>query len=787
LVTSLHEKHHKITLKYSEMKDNLEVLEARNDELKLRIDDLEFELSRTRSREVRLQKHLYETNERLKELQLTSAENETGKGPNAAASAIVKQGSENMSSAKFEDLSQELEEYKELANKRLTELEQLNNQHKDTLNLVEKLKMDLQCLPESVVIETVEYKCLQSHFSVLYNESMQLKTQLEDTRGMMQNAKNAHLRQIEHMESEELSMQKRLRTETIQLEDQLAQVRKEYEMLRLEFEQSLAATEQTGPINKEMRHLITSLQNHNQQLKGEVMRYKRRLKDMNHECAKLKHQLEQQQQQQNLSQSVSNIKQEIKQEHQLETSSPENVKRQRTDSGSSIKLKEASKESEDKKPDINALDSLSSSKETSSESGNTSQSNSSSTIVSTFQSHSQTFTYHHRSNHHIKKEDGSEMSTSNFPISSGSSSHERIESKTKLDSEMIIRDLKNQCKKYSEQCKEMKLVLDMYKSVPKEQRDKVMLMSSERKCRLEIEELKKQLVKYQEESRRDRKRLVDEDAAREIAKLKETIGTLQKSLASQKQEDEALLNEMEVTGSAFEDMQEQNLRLIQQLREKDDANFKLMSERIKSQQIQKLLKEEKESLTEQVIALNAQVEAQNQVVRKLEEKERLLQNNLSTIEKELGFKQQAMELHRRKAIEFGQSAADLKLHLDKYSAQLKEAQASVADKTSNLQQEAFKNQRLQEELLSWKRQYERAKKFELATTADEVLQEEIREYKAQLTCPSCKTNRKDAVLTKCFHVFCFDCLKTRYETRQRKCPKCNALFGANDFHRLYLA
>ena len=42
---------------------------------------------------------------------------------------------------------------------------------------------------------------------------------------------------------------------------------------------------------------------------------------------------------------------------------------------------------------------------------------------------------------------------------------------------------------------------------------------------------------------------------------------------------------MEVTGQAFEDMQEQNSRLIQQLREKDDANFKLMSERIKSNQV----------------------------------------------------------------------------------------------------------------------------------------------------------------------------------------------------------
>lgn len=64
---------------------------------------------------------------------------------------------------------------------------------------------------------------------------------------------------------------------------------------------------------------------------------------------------------------------------------------------------------------------------------------------------------------------------------------------------------------------------------------------------------------------------------------------------------------MDVTGQAFEDMQEQNIRLMQQLREKDDANFKLMSERIKSNQIHKLLKEEKEELADQLLTLRTQV------------------------------------------------------------------------------------------------------------------------------------------------------------------------------------
>lgn len=60
--------------------------------------------------------------------------------------------------------------------------------------------LQIRQLPESVIVETTEYKCLQSQFSVLYNESMQLKTQLDEARLQLQTSKNAHLRQIEMME-----------------------------------------------------------------------------------------------------------------------------------------------------------------------------------------------------------------------------------------------------------------------------------------------------------------------------------------------------------------------------------------------------------------------------------------------------------------------------------------------------------------------------------------------------------------------------------------------------------
>lgn len=45
--------------------------------------------------------------------------------------------------------------------------------------------------------------------------------------------------------------------------------------------------------------------------------------------------------------------------------------------------------------------------------------------------------------------------------------------------------------------KEMKLLLDMYKGVSKDQRDKVQLMATEKKLRSEIDELRKEMKKIQ--------------------------------------------------------------------------------------------------------------------------------------------------------------------------------------------------------------------------------------------------------------------------------------------------
>jgi E3 ubiquitin-protein ligase BRE1 len=122
----------------------------------------------------------------------------------------------------------------------------------------------------------------------MVNDNLRLKQSLEETRNLLEMSRITFQRQLEQMECEELAQQKRLGQEMFQLEEQLTATRKENELLRIEYEQNVAANEQTGPINKEMRSLITTLQTNNKLLKSENLRCKKRVEEVQVEMERAK-------------------------------------------------------------------------------------------------------------------------------------------------------------------------------------------------------------------------------------------------------------------------------------------------------------------------------------------------------------------------------------------------------------------------------------------------------------------------------------------------------------------
>ncbi|XP_067865788.1 E3 ubiquitin-protein ligase BRE1A [Heterodontus francisci] len=744
----LREKHHKMSQEFSELQEKVEEAESRLSDMQTTIEDLQWDTDKIRKREQRLNRHLAEVLERVK-----------SKGYKVyGGSSNLYGGTVTINARKFEEMNSDLEENKELALNRLSELEKMRQDLQLVTGDNEKLREQLKTLASEMVKDSPEFRCLQSQFSVLYNESLQLKAQMDDARNLLFTTRTTHQRQVEQMEGDEVGLQKKLRTEVMQLEDTLAQVRKEYEMLRIEFEQTLAANEQAGPINREMRHLISSLQNHNHQLKGDVQRYKRKLRDTHTELAKVRRKVWETHSELGMGRPRGPSGSQLQSGAEQVKEEPPEVKQEPEEPGSKKEKEEAEaakarkqqqQEEEKEKEKERERERREKEKERAREKG--------------------------REKEAEKERDKAEKERE----------RSKPEDAKKKEVEMV-KQLRGELKRAQESQKEMKLLLDMYRSSPKEQRDKVQLMASEKRAKAEMDSLRQRLKELEEKERHEGKKMADAEALRRMKLVDEQMEHMLKKVAMAKQEEEALLSEMDVTGQAFEDMQEQNIRLMQQLREKDDANFKLMSERIKSNQIHKLLKEEKEELGDQVMTLKTQVDAQLQVVKKLEEKEQLLQTNLTAMEKELSLRTQTLDMHKRKAVEAAQLAEDLKVQLDADQKKLSQVQNDIIESSVAREKETFNYKRAQEDISKLRRKLERQKKPEMFTNCDEILMEEIKDYKAKLTCPCCNMRKKDAVLTKCFHVFCFECVKTRYDTRQRKCPKCNAAFGANDFHRIYI-
>ena len=82
-----------------------------------------------------------------------------------------------------------------------------------------------------------------------------------------------------------LNHRKKSRHEISQLEKALADSRKELELLRVEYEHNMKAHEQIGPMAKEMRHLINSLQVRFSILLFDCLRYRTTLRfDFLHSC-----------------------------------------------------------------------------------------------------------------------------------------------------------------------------------------------------------------------------------------------------------------------------------------------------------------------------------------------------------------------------------------------------------------------------------------------------------------------------------------------------------------------
>ncbi|KAL6058170.1 E3 ubiquitin-protein ligase BRE1B, variant 2 [Balamuthia mandrillaris] len=356
-----------------------------------------------------------------------------------------------------------------------------------------------------------------------------------------------------------------------------------------------------------------------------------------------------------------------------------------------------------------------------------------------------------------------------------------------------LQELTQKEREWSEKYREVKILLECYQSQPKEQRDLVELRKSEKLLKEEKEEVlarlqlcenDKQALEQDKESTKYQQLLEQKkELSRALAKSEQTIAQLSSQLEGQKNQAEAWVQEIEAIGSAYEDMQEQNTRLLNQLTEKDDANTKLMAERIKSEQLQHLMKEEKNALLHKMKLASEETTKLKEVLSKETEKMKTLESKLASMSLEAKQASALLETYKRAARESSEQLAELKIKYEHLNRSMAEFKKKLDETLANLESQENKNSRLEEDYQNVKRKLERVTG---RGTVDSMLEEELASVKKVLRCPVCNDRLKDTVITRCMHVFCSPCIQKNLSTRHRKCPGCGKSFGEKDVQSIYL-
>ncbi|XP_021891145.1 E3 ubiquitin-protein ligase BRE1-like 2 isoform X2 [Carica papaya] len=374
----------------------------------------------------------------------------------------------------------------------------------------------------------------------------------------------------------------------------------------------------------------------------------------------------------------------------------------------------------------------------------------------------------------------------------------KMNEKNRLEEECAAQDLEikllnAQIEKLQKENLETQMMVDMYARGGDDNRDVMEIRESERRAHLQAEVLKNALDEHSLELRVKaaneteaacQNRLSAAEA--EIAQLRAELEASQRGVLElteaikyKERESEAYISEIETIGQAYEDMQTQNQRLLEQVADRDQYNIKLVSESVKTKQAQSSLLSEKQALAKQLQQINASAEAlKARIAHDEEQMKACLAEGFKFIQED---RHLAISLETAKwdLADAEKEFKWLKSAVSSSEKDYEQIQRKTNDIQTELHDEKGERQKLEEELMKLNAQL-----AELTSETGEAailrLQDEIKNCKNILKCGVCFDRPKEVVILKCYHLFCNQCIQRNLEIRHRKCPGCGTAFGQND-------
>ncbi|KAL9252735.1 E3 ubiquitin-protein ligase BRE1-like 1-like protein [Drosera capensis] len=269
----------------------------------------------------------------------------------------------------------------------------------------------------------------------------------------------------------------------------------------------------------------------------------------------------------------------------------------------------------------------------------------------------------------------------------------------------------------------------------------------------------------------------------EVSKREES--KLNDALKTKIDENDAFLSEIETIGQAYDDLRNQNHHLLQQITERDDYNIKLFVEGARGRQMSCIMRKENQLLGKKIQQATISRDLFDAKATRIEEQVKIYAEQVQRLAEERCQTSLTLENIQRRLLDARRSFLQGRESLEALQLRVKDGRANLAGLQVDLETERFEKKRLQEDL-----EAARVKAARLTaqreTSSAGKLRQELLSYRELVKCSICLDGAKEVVITKCYHLFCNQCVQKLIESRHRKCPICATTFGRNDVKPVYI-
>lgn len=284
---------------------------------------------------------------------------------------------------------------------------------------------------------------------------------------------------------------------------------------------------------------------------------------------------------------------------------------------------------------------------------------------------------------------------------------------------------------------------------------------------------------------------------RKLADSEKLISTLEGKVKANDLSTNMLISEVGRLSETWEQLNKQNHSKILDLAQYDVRLERMATERAKANQKYFASEREKEALVNQSNTYLRLSNNQKAAISILESERRAFVTKLATCERELVAHQAAETLLEKRISEIERERSEKAAAYAALQKQFAEQSNVLSDRTTHFHSEETLRKKSEDQVSKLEKEVEKWKsKANQATAAAngqgryvetdvKGLAEENNLLKRMLKCSSCRQKFKSHTITRCYHMFCKDCIDSRLETRQRKCPSCSAAFGAHDVQQVY--